>query len=169
MVARVLHRMTHLYTSRRTLTQCLTTGGAFQLAFLPSLHNPQSSSTSNRPTAGRKDTPRGQFYLRSYFNSIITLGTISEKCCQERTPWYPPKTKPRPIPLAEAAGGEDEDEEIEGAGAIAAMGIGSTTRQAVELVGIEGEGGVQELDARLPENQINQLTDKLKPISFEPQ
>ena len=69
------------------------------------------------------------------------------------------------MPLEEAAGGEDE--EIEGAGATAAMGIGSTIRQTVELVVIEGEGGAEELDARLPENQINQLTDKLKPISFE--
>jgi len=69
------------------------------------------------------------------------------------------------MPLEEAAGGEDE--EIEEAGAIAAMGIGSIMRQTVELVGIEGGGGVEELDARLPENQINQLTDKLKPILFE--
>lgn len=47
------------------------------------------------------------------------------------------------------------------------MGIGSTIRQTVNLAGIEGEGGVEGLDARLPENQTNQLTDKLKRILFE--
>ena len=72
------------------------------------------------------------------------------------------------MPPEEAAGGEDE--EIEGVGAIATMGIGSTIRQTVNLAGIEGEGGVEGLeglDARLPENQTNQLTDKLKRILFE--